>query len=177
MRKSKKSVDLLDLLKEKGIISSSNKSSTHSQNKPVTFGSFFSELVKEMTTDPDISEKRSRIEEEQELEHPDLLHESKRQEDEVSLNEDVEDQRKRRQTEFNKNEMKLRQKENRKKARNKLEEDKRLKQEQDCLEEARNELEAKRLQTHRVVDLLKNKSSLKQAFVISEILSKPLGLK
>ena len=177
MRKSKKSADLLDLLKEKGIISSSNKSSTNSQNKPVTFGSFFSELVKEITTDPEISEKRSRIEEEHELKHSDLLHESKLQEDEVSLNEDVEDQRKRRQTEFNKNEMKLRQREDRKKARNKLEEDKRLKQEQDSLEEARSDLEAKRLKTHRVVDLLKNKSSLKQAFVINEILSKPLGLK
>ncbi len=177
MRKSKKSADFLDLLKEKGIISSSNKSSTHSEKKPAKLGSLFSELIKEMTTDPEIREKRSRIEEEQEPEYYDSLYKEKQQEDEVSLHEDVEVQRKRRQTEFNINEMKLRQKEERKNTQKKFDEEIRLKKEQEHLEKVKSELEAIKLQKHSVIDILQNKSSLRQAFVINEILSKPLGLK
>ena len=171
--KNKHSFDFMDLLEEKGFLSSGKPDST--RETPQTLGRLFKDLLKELTTDPEIKEKTQKnykIEEttsktstssatdkrsakslESERKHASA--EALRQEQAIRIrNEDIE---KRREVIQRQREMQA--------------------QKQKHLDQEEAELAAKLQHNLTISTILSQRSTLKQAFILSEIIAKPLGLK
>ncbi len=179
--KNKHNYDLRDLLEDKGIFSSGKSRSAHStkNNAGSILNSLFKEVMKDINTDPEIKRRRKAA---KAAENPrtydldDLIFADEDKYEEIKQRSATNAEKKKHEAEETANRQRQAEESARREAaRKKLEAEKTRKQEEQLLKE-KKDLEAKIKNNHNIARLLRNRTTLRQAIVLSEIIARPPGM-
>ncbi len=174
-----KPFDFMTVLKEKGIISSSGENTTRTKPRSTTLGKLFKDILEELATDPE--RKKPTYGE------PSEVHNEKYEDDYYDLENEAlnasiaKDEKLLKKEAAKKHKVEMLRQEAISAAKKKKEAE-RLQQEyndnSDLLRQEKQALKDKQVAMRQYSKLLhKDKSSLRQAFVFTEILSKPVSLR
>ncbi len=169
MKRQNKPTDFFDLLAQKGIISAANIKKTDTGGKRVSLGSIFREIIKELSTDPNLSPDPEG--------EPAFSAEEKYEREEYFSRRSAEEERKGEEAAAREQAAELRRAESQKQAAAQAAQKEERLHNANNLDNQTNRIRKKQSTARGSKQLLKNKRSLRQTFLLKEIISKPLGLK
>ncbi len=179
--KNNRDYDLRDLLEAKGIFSSGKSRSSHTakNNAGNILNSLFNQVLKDIKTDPEIKKKEQAARAEKNpgtYDLEDLIFADEEEYAEIRRRSDANAEKQQRAAEEKASQQRQAAEEARKEtAKKNLEAEKNRKQQEQLLKEQKD-LEARIRNNHNIAGLLRNRTALRQAIILHEIIARPPGM-